>query len=58
MTKTDSAIGTGALAVAGKNVKVHYTGWLHSTKVAATRARPGIPANAGLVFDIELLEVL
>jgi len=34
LTKTDSSIGTGAEAVAGKTVKVHYTGWLYNTTVA------------------------
>ncbi|MES2901439.1 MAG: FKBP-type peptidyl-prolyl cis-trans isomerase [Pseudomonadota bacterium] len=110
LTKTDSALGTGALAATGKAVKVHYTGWLYTTKVATNKgsqfdtsvgktpfgftlgansviagfdqgvvgmkvggkrtvvipaslaygaqSRPGIPANSGLVFDIELLEVL
>jgi peptidylprolyl isomerase len=27
---TDSVIGTGAEAVSGKQVKVHYTGWLNA----------------------------
>ena len=32
LTKTDVSIGTGADAVAGKTVKVNYTGWLYTTK--------------------------
>lgn len=33
LSKIDIAIGTGAEAVAGKTVKVHYTGWLYNTTV-------------------------
>ena len=29
LIKTDVKLGTGAEAVAGKNVSVHYTGWLY-----------------------------
>lgn len=29
LVKTDNSIGTGAEAVAGKTVTVHYTGWLY-----------------------------
>ena len=34
LTKQDGRVGTGAEAVAGRNVTVHYTGWLYD----ATRA--------------------
>ena len=34
LTKTDSAIGTGAEAVAGARVQVNYTGWLYSAAAA------------------------
>ena len=109
LTKTDTVVGTGAEAVAGKVATVNYTGWLYSasatgnkgaqfdTSVGKTplkftvgsrdlipgfdqgatgmkvggkrtvfipaalgygdRAQPGIPANSGLVFDIELVAV-
>ncbi|MES1981872.1 MAG: FKBP-type peptidyl-prolyl cis-trans isomerase [Pseudomonadota bacterium] len=30
LTKIDSKVGTGAEAVPGKEVSVHYTGWLYS----------------------------
>ncbi len=33
LTKTDTMVGTGAEATAGKTVKVHYTGWLYNTTV-------------------------
>jgi FKBP-type peptidyl-prolyl cis-trans isomerase FkpA len=29
LIKTDVKLGTGAVATAGKNVSVHYTGWLY-----------------------------
>jgi FKBP-type peptidyl-prolyl cis-trans isomerase FkpA len=31
---TDSKVGTGAEATSGKQVTVHYTGWLHDPKAA------------------------
>jgi len=31
---TDDKVGTGATADAGKNVSVHYTGWLYDAKAA------------------------
>jgi len=33
-TKTDTVVGTGAEAVAGKTVTVTYTGWLYSATAA------------------------
>lgn len=35
LTKTDSAIGTGAEATNGARVQVNYTGWLYSAGAAA-----------------------
>src|SRR5438445_8158214 len=29
LQKTDTKVGTGTAATAGKSVKVHYTGWLY-----------------------------
>ena len=31
---TDVTVGTGAVAAAGKQVSVHYTGWLYDPKAA------------------------
>jgi FKBP-type peptidyl-prolyl cis-trans isomerase FkpA len=42
MKMTDHKIGTGAEAVAGKNVAVHYTGWLFDAAA---------PDNKGKKFD-------
>jgi FKBP-type peptidyl-prolyl cis-trans isomerase FkpA len=42
LTKTDVVAGTGAEAVAGKTVKVNYTGWLYSDTAAG---------NKGAQFD-------
>lgn len=111
LSKIEISVGTGAEAVAGKAVKVHYTGWLYSTGAAGNKGTqfdtsvgatplsftveagrviagfeqgvtgmrvggkrtviipaslaygangspPKIPGNAGLVFDLELLEAL
>jgi FKBP-type peptidyl-prolyl cis-trans isomerase FkpA len=37
LSKVDSAIGTGADAVAGKTVTVKYTGWLYSTTATGNK---------------------
>jgi len=34
LIKTDVKLGTGVLATAGKNVSVHYTGWLYDAAAA------------------------
>ncbi len=39
---TDIKVGTGDLAEAGRNVTVHYTGWLHDAAA---------PENKGRKFD-------
>ncbi len=49
----DETVGTGAVAVAGGNVTVHYTGWLlDGTKFDSSRDR-GTPASFGLNGLIE-----
>ncbi len=42
LTMTDQKIGTGAEAVSGRTVAVHYTGWLFD---------PSAPGNKGKKFD-------
>ncbi len=112
LSTNDTLVGSGAIAVPGKTVKVHYTGYLYNTTVASFKgtqfetsiggvpyqylvgktgaggviagfdqgvtgmkvggkrtvmipaslaygatASAKIPANSGLVFDLELVEV-
>lgn len=45
LQKTDTAVGTGAEAVAGKVIVVHYTGWLYD---------PAAPDKKGRKFDSSL----
>ena len=33
----DTVLGTGAIAKAGQNVKVHYTGWLYNDGVQGAK---------------------
>lgn len=42
LVKTDTKAGTGAEAVPGKSVSVHYTGWLYA---------PSKPDHKGAKFD-------
>jgi len=42
LIKQDGKVGTGAEAVAGRNVTVHYTGWLYD---------PARPDHKGAKFD-------
>ncbi|MFO0778154.1 MAG: FKBP-type peptidyl-prolyl cis-trans isomerase [Nitrospira sp.] len=50
----DQAVGTGDAAVAGKNVSVHYTGWLENGKKfdsSVDRGQPfSFPLGAGRVI--------
>ena len=39
LIKTDNKVGTGAEAVAGQSVTVHYTGWLYDEKAADHKGR-------------------
>ena len=39
LVKTDTVVGKGKQAVAGKTVEVHYTGWLQDTKAANQRGK-------------------
>lgn len=42
LEKTDARVGTGAEAVSGRTVTVHYTGWLYE---------PSRPDHKGTKFD-------
>ncbi|HBH79933.1 MAG TPA: peptidylprolyl isomerase [Nitrospira sp.] len=50
----DQAVGTGDVAVVGKNVNVHYTGWLENGKKfdsSVDRGQPfSFPLGAGRVI--------
>jgi FKBP-type peptidyl-prolyl cis-trans isomerase len=50
----DQAVGTGEAAIAGKNVSVHYTGWLENGKKfdsSVDRGQPfSFPLGAGRVI--------
>jgi FKBP-type peptidyl-prolyl cis-trans isomerase len=61
LVKIDRSVGTGAQALAGKNVSVHYSGWLYNTQAAdgkgkkfdssLDRGRPfGFPLGGGQVI--------
>lgn len=39
LVKTDTVVGKGKEAVAGKTVEVHYTGWLHDPKADKQRGK-------------------
>ncbi len=39
LIKTDNKVGTGAEAIAGHDVTVHYTGWLYDEKAADHKGR-------------------
>jgi FKBP-type peptidyl-prolyl cis-trans isomerase FkpA len=39
LVKTDTSVGKGKEAVAGKMVEVHYTGWLHDPKAPNQRGK-------------------
>lgn len=39
LQSTDTKVGTGAIATAGQEVSVHYTGWLYDEKAADHRGK-------------------
>ena len=39
LVKTDTVVGKGKQAVAGKTVEVHYTGWLHDAAAKDKRGK-------------------
>ena len=48
----DSVVGTGALAVKGKRVTVHYTGWLHNDGVQGAKFDSSKDRNDPFVFSL------
>jgi FKBP-type peptidyl-prolyl cis-trans isomerase FkpA len=56
LTKTDTLVGTGADAVAPKNVKVYYTGYLYSTSATGNKGRQFDSQTTGTGFPFKLGE--
>jgi FKBP-type peptidyl-prolyl cis-trans isomerase FkpA len=56
LTKTDTVVGAGADAVAPKNVKVYYTGYLYSTSATGNKGRQFDSLTTGAGFPFKLGE--
>ena len=55
LTKTDTKVGTGAVAVSGKSISVHYTGWLYdATKADHKGAKFDSSVDHGEAFTFPL----
>ena len=54
LSKIEIAVGTGAEAIAGKNVKVHYTGWLYSSTAAGNKGTQFETSVGGTPFPFRL----
>ena len=54
LSKTDAVVGTGAEAVAGKTVTVHYTGWTYSPSVAGNKGAQFETSVGGAPFPFTL----
>ena len=48
----DTVLGTGAIAKAGQNVKVHYTGWLYNDGVQGAKFDSSKDRNDPFVFPL------
>jgi FKBP-type peptidyl-prolyl cis-trans isomerase FkpA len=48
----DSIVGTGALAIKGKSVTVHYTGWLYNDGVQGAKFDSSKDRNDPFVFSL------
>jgi FKBP-type peptidyl-prolyl cis-trans isomerase FkpA len=57
LSTIDSAIGTGAVAVAGKTVTVKYTGWLYSA-TAANNKGAQFDSHSGYPFKLGVQAVI
>jgi FKBP-type peptidyl-prolyl cis-trans isomerase len=51
---TDTKVGTGATAVAGKTVSVHYTGWLYDVKAADHKGKKFDSSSGGAPIEFQL----
>jgi peptidylprolyl isomerase len=54
----DTVIGTGAEALAGKTVTVHYTGWLYENGVRGKKFDSSVDAKEPFKFKIGAREVI
>lgn len=55
LAMTDTVVGTGAAAVAGNTLTVHYTGWLYSANAASQRSTKfDSSRDAGQPFSFRL----
>jgi peptidylprolyl isomerase len=54
----DTVVGTGAEAVAGKTVTVHYTGWLYENGVRGKKFDSSVDAKEPFKFKIGVREVI
>jgi FKBP-type peptidyl-prolyl cis-trans isomerase FkpA len=48
----DSVVGTGAEAIKGKSVTVHYTGWLYNEEVQGAKFDSSKDRNDPFVFSL------
>lgn len=60
LVKTDTVVGTGADAVAGKSVTVYYTGWLYSTTAVGNKGTQfdSLTTAPGLTFTLSAGRVI
>lgn len=54
LSKIDTKVGTGAEAIAGKTLKVHYTGYLYSASAANNKGTQFQSTVGGAPFPIVL----
>ena len=55
LVKIDNTVGEGAEAVAGRNVSVHYTGWLYDEALLSHKGRKFDSSHdRGKIFEFQL----
>lgn len=54
LTQTDVRLGSGAEAIAGKQLTVHYTGWLYDESVPDHRGQQFDSSRKGRPFSFQL----
>jgi FKBP-type peptidyl-prolyl cis-trans isomerase FkpA len=53
-SSTDTLVGSGTVAVAGKTIRVYYTGWLYSTTATDNKGTQFDANTSGLGFQFVL----